>query len=298
MAPPDLEFKYDGSFEQHVGTSDPALVKKTHKVPYLAISPSRPELSQSGKTILITGSSAGIGSFISRGFAQASASRVILTGRRQHILNDTAAKLSQEFGQTEFLPLPCDVGNLGESTALWTSLQEKGIFVDVLVLNAATFGGEYSILSGGIEKTWPLFETNVRSLLHFTERLHKQEGYEDKRKYVINVSTNAVHDLAAGATMPAYVLSKTSGHLLLQSIAKETDPKKLQIINFHPGIILSESDRSIGLDENSFPFDHDDLPAHFAVWAATPEAEFLHGRFAWASWDVEEMRSGDVNKSI
>ncbi|KAL6408669.1 putative short chain dehydrogenase protein [Ilyonectria robusta] len=182
MAPPDLEFKYDGSFEQHVGTGNPALVKKTHKVPYLAISPSRPELSQSGKTILITGSSAGIGSFIARGFAQASASRVILTGRRQHILDDTAAKLSQEFGQTEFLPLPCDVGNLGESTALWTSLQEMGIFVDVLVLNAATFGGEYSILSGGIEKTWPLFETNVRSLLHFTERLHKQESYEDKRK--------------------------------------------------------------------------------------------------------------------
>ncbi|KAJ3538102.1 hypothetical protein NM208_g6044 [Fusarium decemcellulare] len=45
-------------------------------------------------------------------------------------------------------------------------------------------------------------------------------------------------------------------------------------------------------------FSAEDLPAHFAVWAATPEAEFLHGRFAWASWDVEEMKSGDVFKSV
>ncbi|KAF4463483.1 short chain dehydrogenase [Fusarium albosuccineum] len=153
MTPPNLDFKYDESFEQHVGTGNPTLVKKIHKTSYPAISPSRPELSQCGKTILITGSSAGIGSFIARGFAQALASRIILTGRRQHVLNDTAAKLSQEFNQTEFLPLKCDVGSLDESTALWTSLHEKGIFIDVLVLNAAAFGGEYSILSGGRAKT-------------------------------------------------------------------------------------------------------------------------------------------------
>ena len=31
------------------------------------------------------------------------------------------------------------------------------------------------------------------------------------------------------------------------------------------------------------------LPAHFAVWLASPEADFLHGRFVWAHWDVDEM---------
>lgn len=31
------------------------------------------------------------------------------------------------------------------------------------------------------------------------------------------------------------------------------------------------------------------LPAHFAVWLASPEADFLHGRFLWAHWDVEQM---------
>jgi hypothetical protein len=31
------------------------------------------------------------------------------------------------------------------------------------------------------------------------------------------------------------------------------------------------------------------LPGSFCVWAATKQAEFLHGRFVWANWDVEEL---------
>jgi hypothetical protein len=40
------------------------------------------------------------------------------------------------------------------------------------------------------------------------------------------------------------------------------------------------------------------MAAAFAVWAASKEAAFLHGRFVWASWDVEELASGNVRKQI
>jgi hypothetical protein len=40
------------------------------------------------------------------------------------------------------------------------------------------------------------------------------------------------------------------------------------------------------------------LPSHFAVWAASPEAKFLHGRFVWAAWDVEQLQSGELRKRI
>jgi hypothetical protein len=39
-----------------------------------------------------------------------------------------------------------------------------------------------------------------------------------------------------------------------------------------------------------------DLPGAFAVWAASKEAAFAHGRILWASWDVEELASGDIRK--
>lgn len=33
------------------------------------------------------------------------------------------------------------------------------------------------------------------------------------------------------------------------------------------------------------------LPADYAVWAASPEASWLHGRFVWAHWDVDELKT-------
>jgi hypothetical protein len=42
----------------------------------------------------------------------------------------------------------------------------------------------------------------------------------------------------------------------------------------------------------------DALCGAFAVWAASLEASFLHGRVVWASWDVEELASGNLRKRI
>lgn len=33
------------------------------------------------------------------------------------------------------------------------------------------------------------------------------------------------------------------------------------------------------------------LPAHFAVWAASKEAEFLNQKFVFAAWDVDELKA-------
>lgn len=31
------------------------------------------------------------------------------------------------------------------------------------------------------------------------------------------------------------------------------------------------------------------MTADFAVWAVSPEAEFLKGKFIWSNWDVDEL---------
>lgn len=38
------------------------------------------------------------------------------------------------------------------------------------------------------------------------------------------------------------------------------------------------------------------LPGDASVWAATPAANFLHGRFIWSNWDVDELiqRKGEI----
>lgn len=40
------------------------------------------------------------------------------------------------------------------------------------------------------------------------------------------------------------------------------------------------------------------LPGAFAVWCASDEAAFLHGRFVWSAWDVEELKSGSIRNKL
>jgi hypothetical protein len=37
-----------------------------------------------------------------------------------------------------------------------------------------------------------------------------------------------------------------------------------------------------------------ELPASFYVWAASPEAKFLNGKFVWVNWDVDELKERAV----
>jgi hypothetical protein len=172
----------DGSEDSLVLTV-PRLVPTIHKAPYPSLLPSRPELSQSGRTILITGGSAGIGFAIARAYAEASASNIILTGRRSAVLHQASSKLSDEFPRVNIIPRVCNVASTEETAKLWSSLSDDGIFVDVLVLNAAKFGQQQQpLLETNFDETWSLYETNVKAILDFCQRLHKQPGAENRKK--------------------------------------------------------------------------------------------------------------------
>ena len=34
-----------------------------------------------------------------------------------------------------------------------------------------------------------------------------------------------------------------------------------------------------------------ELPAHFLLWAASPEAAFANGRFLFCNWDVTQLKA-------
>ncbi|KAK1831541.1 NAD(P)-binding protein [Podospora conica] len=249
-------------------------VPTLHKAPYPSISPLRPELSQAGRTVLIAGGSTGIGFAIARGFMQAKASRVILLGRRADVVQAAADKLNAE---------------CADKTKLWDELEAQGTVVDVLVLNAAVTGGAAPILQSGLKRLWNTFEVNVRSLMDFTERLWKQKG--GGKKYIVNISTSGIHTLdTESKAIPAYGLTKNAGTLLLQQIAMDTDPRDMQIVSFHPGGIFTEM-ASKTVSQDLYDWDDEHLPGNFAVWAASEEATFAHGRMLAAHWDVDELKA-------
>jgi NAD(P)-dependent dehydrogenase (short-subunit alcohol dehydrogenase family) len=136
------------------------------------------------------------------------------------------------------------------------------------------------------------------------------------RQYLINVSTCAAYMWSTmGPERATYGLTKNAGTALLQRIAQDVSSGEMQIVSFHPGGLYTNMSKSAGItQEMGIPFDDgellaasrrmchwravDSLPGHFAVWAATSEAKFLHGRFCWANWDIDELRSGQVTDEI
>ncbi|KAI0970681.1 short-chain dehydrogenase [Xylaria arbuscula] len=275
------------------------LTDPIHNNTYEGISPLRPQLSQVGRTVLITGGTTGIGYGIAHGFVKASATRVIITGRRVEIVVKAARDLQKEADKSEVIGIPCDVSDQDAVEALWCKLKSDGIVVDVLVLSAAGFPPNKPLLDLGTAETWTLFGMNVRAQLQMSERFYKQEERgSSKTKYLVYVSSVSVHDFNIGREYPGYALTKHSVQLGLQLIAQDTPADEIQIISFNPGAIFTEQAQKKGYTETSLPWDHVDLPGHFAVWAASPEARFLHGRFVWASWDVEKLQSGEIRTRI
>jgi NAD(P)-dependent dehydrogenase (short-subunit alcohol dehydrogenase family) len=155
-----------------------------HKSAYPGIAPSRPELSQAGRSILITGGGTSIGKSIAEHFILADAAHVIIVGRRQGVLDTAVSELKaiakREGKSAKVLAIQADVSKKDTIRELFDTLASKGLALDVLVLNAAMFSGFETILDLGSDKVWEPMETNVRGPMYMTEAFMKQN--EDKQK--------------------------------------------------------------------------------------------------------------------
>lgn len=253
------------------------LTKTLHKQAYPAILPSQPHLSQTGKTVLITGGATGIGYAIATAFALSQADRIIIVGREQSKLDAAVTTLAQESKTgTAFEGRVCQIADPESIESLWDGLSADGVHVDVLVLNAVLSGyGKMRDL--GWETVWKQFVVNVRSLHHFSDRFDQQTLKSKPvshpritdtvilantwpiQKYLLNVSSGAIHEWAMATGIPSYGLTKNSATLLMQQLARETDPSDTQIISFHPGAILTPNARDGGFDETSLNWDNGKL---------------------------------------
>lgn len=166
-------------------SASPIVTKTIHRAPYAAISPSRPELSQKERVVLITGSSGGIGFTIAQAFGKSGAAIVIMTGRREGPLTEAVAKLSIQFPDTKFIGHQVDVSNLDEVQRLWSKLDVENLVVDVLVLNAARVQHEEcTLIELGHKEVWADYVTNVGSLYEFSNLFYHQQK-RDKSKTLV-----------------------------------------------------------------------------------------------------------------
>ncbi|KAJ4483539.1 hypothetical protein J3R30DRAFT_3449227 [Lentinula aciculospora] len=220
-----------------------SLTNTYHRDTYPAISPTKPSLSQAGRTILITGGGGGIGFEIARSFARASASRIIIVGRRNSVLDTAIEKLRGEFkdSTTEFIARQGDISDDSSITDLWDFLNSQNIFVRVLVLNAAQFTPNGNdTLRMDKRELMKAFDVNVGGNFSMSAKFIDQPlRPAGQQLNLINVSTAGIHMHPAKNQNP-YTSSKAAFTAIIGRVADEHPIEDVQIISFHPGALYSE----------------------------------------------------------
>lgn len=255
-----------------------------HSTPYATISPTRPENSASGRTVMVTGSTEGIGLAVLRAFVSAGADRVIVLSRRESALaaareelGAVAASVAGE-GKTKVEGRTVDLADGDSINALWDALKADGVAVDVLVTNAAlTATGS---LADDPTACWSSFEINVLANLRMVKRFLAQGEGRSKvsvpaflanergpvwLKYsadrdpnnsqaLLNISSFMAHSNPAPG-QGAYAASKAGFASALQHMAEDLDATKVQVVSIHPGAVLTAAAKRHGHTEASLPWD-------------------------------------------
>ncbi|GMG30698.1 unnamed protein product [Aspergillus oryzae] len=281
----------------------PSPTSKWHTETYPSISPTRPELSARGKTIVITGGGTGIGAETAHHFAEAGASRIILLGRREQPLLDTKASIDSKSSGVEVIVVPTDITKKDEVDEAFARFVGNGT-IHVLVSNAAVIGPQDAVSDVDSDRFLDAIQQNLKGSLNVAQAfLH----YASKDAVVIETSSSAAHvNFAPG--FAAYSIAKLAVFRLWDSVAFANP--ELSVFHVQPGVVDTAMNREAGgvaamgfaddgkwddgsleVELHRLTFIPVSLPASFNVWLASREARFLRGKFLWANWDVDELKA-------
>ncbi|OHE90561.1 short chain dehydrogenase [Colletotrichum orchidophilum] len=249
---------------------------------YEAISPSRPELSAAGKTVIVAGAGSGIGRETALAFAAAGAARVSLLGRTEAAIAETAASLPSSVQSDVHAVDITDEQTLAKVAAAigkW----------DILVLAAGYVSSPAPVTESATDGWWQSFETNTKGTYLVSKVFLPTANPSHASIVALTTGTTALPAVALPG-LSAYMASKLAQTKIIEFLAAENP--NLFAVTLHPGMVETDIFTKSGAKAEALPMDKVQLPAHFTVWLASPEAAFLNGRTVWANWDVEELKKG------
>jgi NAD(P)-dependent dehydrogenase (short-subunit alcohol dehydrogenase family) len=194
-----------------------------------------------GKRILVTGASSGIGRATAELFL-ADGATVTLVGRRRSALAEAAKD-----GKGKTFLIEADLSNEQQTEDCVAESLEKMDGLDVLV-NAAGI-----LKSGSLEATsldlWDeMMNINVRSIFHLMKLAAPH--LERSRGNIVNVSS--VTGLRSFPGVLAYCVSKAAVDQLTRCAALELAPKGVRVNAVNPGVVVSGLHRSGGMADDTY----------------------------------------------
>jgi 3-hydroxy acid dehydrogenase/malonic semialdehyde reductase len=192
-------------------------------------------LDLTGKTVLVTGASSGIGAACAEVFAQAGC-RLILAARRLDRLDAAADRLRAEFG-TEVLTGSLDVRDREAVDALVDGLDPAWSSIDVLVNNAGLARGLSTVYVGDINDWEEMIDTNVKGLLWVT-RAVLQGMVARGSGHVVNIGSIAGHETYPGGNV--YCASKHAVTAIGRALNIDVLGTGVRVSSVDPGLVDTE----------------------------------------------------------
>jgi NAD(P)-dependent dehydrogenase (short-subunit alcohol dehydrogenase family) len=190
--------------------------------------------SVSGKIVLVTGGSRGIGEMIAAGFL-ANGAKVYISSRKAEACDATAERLMSEYGG-ECIPLPADLSDLAGATALAEALGTRESRLDVLVNNAGqAWGARFEDFP---EKGWDrVINVNVKGPFFVIQQLMpllEAAATADDPARIINIGS--IDGLRPPRLQTySYSPSKAAIHAMTRQLAAEFAPRNIIVNAIAPG---------------------------------------------------------------
>ena len=242
------------------------------------------DLYLSGKKVLVTGSSKGIGAAIAAKFLQEGAD-VALVSRNKENLETYANQLRSEYGKDKIIYLSCDCSNIKSLEELKSFLISEWGHIDIVVANVGDGKSVQDIIPNyeDWKRTW---NSNFETALE-TSRVFLNELKQSKGNLLFISSITALE--AFGAPVD-YSTAKTAVIALAKNISRKLAPDvRVNVlapgnVNF-PGSswdekIKSDPKRIKMLINNTVPMNRFGTPdeiANAAVFLCSEKASFITG---------------------
>jgi len=189
----------------------------------------------SGKTVLITGASSGIGSACAESFAE-NGSRLVLAARRRDRLDAVAAGIEKRYG-AQTLTVSLDVRDRTAVESAFAALPHGWREIDILVNNAGLARGLAPLQEGEIEDWEEMIDTNLKGLLYVT-RAVLPGMVERGSGHVINIGSIAGHEVYPAGNV--YCATKHAVAALTRATGIDTLGTGVRVSSVDPGMVETE----------------------------------------------------------
>ena len=186
------------------------------------------------KIALITGATSGIGRATALRAAEIGYD-LIITGRRQELLNELATEIRRQ--GREVLPLGFDIRKAEEVKKAVTDLEEKWQNIAVLVNNAGLAVGTSPIQEGIIDDWERMIDTNVKGLLYITREIAPLM-IRNNNGHIVNIASIAGKEVYPGGNV--YCATKHAVDALSKAMRTDMLKHNIKVTNIAPGMVETE----------------------------------------------------------